>query len=393
MEFPILFKRTATGAIQYWKISTQEIDGRGIIDTEYGQVGTDSPQFSSDTIKEGKNAGKKNATTAIQQAEAEAKSLWTQKKKKGYVEDAAGAEVGERDEVIKGGIDPMLAHHYMDVVYDDLTNKVSVELSKDAKKIKWPAFAQPKLDGIRCLAVLKGGKATLWTRTRKPITSCPHVVAEVERMFGHLGDATVDGELYNHALKADFELIVSAVRKEEPTPECAELVQYHVYDLADDAKTFKERSDLLLGCIDSSSTIKRVETLKISNHDEAFALFERFCKEGYEGIMVRNAASKYESKRSYSLQKGKPFHDDEFEIVGFTEGRGKLAGKLGTFICKTKAGAEFETPMNGEQEYLERLFKEGDANKGKLLTIRFQGYTGKNKVPRFPKGRSIRNYE
>lgn len=395
LNLPILYKKTSNGAIQYWHVKTHETaNGHGVIDTEYGQVGTESPQFSEDVIKEGKNPGKKNATTAAQQADLEAKALWTQKKKKGYVENRIDAWEEKRDKVVTGGVDPMLAHHYMDVIYDRITGKVSLELSKDAKKIKFPAFAQPKLDGIRCLAVLKGGKATLWTRTRKPITSCPHVVSEVERMFGHLGDAVIDGELYAHDLKADFEKIVSAVRKEEPSEESLTLVQYHVYDMANGSQDFKERSGVLLGCLrPASEIIKLVETVQVGSHEEVFAKFEAYCAAGYEGVMVRNRESMYVGKRSYDLQKGKPFDDDEFEIVGFTEGRGKLAGKLGTFICKTKTGNEFEAPMNGEQADLERYFKEGDANEGKMLTVRFQGYTGRKRVPRFPKGRSIRDYE
>lgn len=394
---PILYKKTSTGAIQYWKVSVQEVDNCGVIDTEYGQVGTDSPQFSSDTVTKGKNVGKKNATTALQQAEAEAKALWTGKKKKGYVETSDSAEADERDEVITGGVDPMLAHHYMDVIYDLRPDgTVTYEKSDESKKIAFPCYGQPKLNGIRCLAVFKDGKATLWTRTRKPILSCPHVITEIERLIaGRTGVITLDGELYNHELKDDFEKIVSAVRKDEPTKESLNLVQYHIYDIANLNIGFGNRIKMISKLFENfeSSVLKEVQTISL-NEDEVIPVFEAYCiVVGYEGLMLRNADSKYVGKRSYDLQKAKPFQDDEFEIVGFTEGRGKLAGKLGTFICKTKAGNEFETPMNGTQELLERLFKEGNSNKGKKLTIRYQGYTGKNKVPRCPKGHSIRDYE
>lgn len=405
--FPTLYKKTSTGAIQQWSIEVHDHQMGGVIKSHYGQVGG-AIQTASDIVTTGKNVGKKNATTALEQAVAEAEALWTGKKKKGYVESAEGAEDGERDAVITGGIDPMLAHHYMDVIYDlrKGCEKVTYVKSKDAKKIKFPCYGQPKLDGIRCIAMLRDGVCTLWTRTRKPILSCPHVAREVERLFAEFGDVDVDGELYNHDLKKDFEKIVSAVRQEAPTEDSLALVQYHVYDLAKasrhlpEAWPFSARSERLSLALETpSDIIKEVETVPLIE-EEVIPTFERYCQAGYEGLMLRNVNSVYVGKRSYDLQKAKPFQDDEFEITGFTEGRGKLAGKLGTFVCKTKKGASFDAPMNGEQATLERLFKEGNANVGKLLTIRFQGYTGKNKVPRFPKGQDgvygghcVRDYE
>lgn len=56
--------------------------------------------------------------------------------------------------------------------------------------------------------------------------------------------------------------------------------------------------------------------------------------------------------------------------------------------------------MNGDQDLLKEMFENGKTYIGKLLTVRFQGYTGKNRVPRFPKGQdgvygghSVRDYE
>ena len=55
----------------------------------------------------------------------------------------------------------------------------------------------------RMIAILKNGKCTLWSRTRKPITSLPHIVAEIEANF--VDDTVLDGEAYNHAFKTNFE--------------------------------------------------------------------------------------------------------------------------------------------------------------------------------------------
>src|SRR5574338_1393561 len=86
---PRLYKKTSTGAIQYWEIQVLETPNSGTfydLLTEYGQLGTDSPQITVDTITKGKNVGKKNETSISQQAEAEARAKWEKQKKKGYVE-------------------------------------------------------------------------------------------------------------------------------------------------------------------------------------------------------------------------------------------------------------------------------------------------------------------
>jgi len=112
---PILYKKTNTNAIQYWKINVSGQDSCqavGIITVEYGQLNTSSPQITRDTVMEGKNEGKKNETTPLQQALKEAKSKWIKQKKKGYIESLEHAQLGSTDAVITGGINPMLAQKF-----------------------------------------------------------------------------------------------------------------------------------------------------------------------------------------------------------------------------------------------------------------------------------------
>jgi len=384
VNFPTLYKKTSTGAIQYWTISVERAcgpqgsgDWRGVIITEYGQLGTESPQKTEDTISEGKNKGKKNETSAFQQAEAEAKAKWEKQKKKGYVETKKAAEAEETDDLIEGGIVPMLAHKF----------------SEHGHKIKYPAAAQPKLDGIRCIAILKDGRCTLWSRTRKPITSMPHIIKQIEEGFPAGTEIILDGELYNHQFKKDFEKIVSAVRKEKPE-EGYELVEYHVYDVVTD-EPFSRRM-LKLRYMKSSwfeGSIVKVDTWVVENEDQVTDVFEKFRADGYEGAMLRNLEGKYANKRSYDLQKVKEFDDDEFPIVGFEEGRGKLAGHVGSFLCRTKSGKDFLAKMRGETSRLKEFFDNHSLWTGKLLTVQYQGLTGAEKVPRFPVGLSIRDYE
>lgn len=389
MKLPTLYKKTNTGAIQFWDIYVSveaELvppDGGSepsypTIVTIYGQLDTKSPQITRDAIKEGKNSGKKNETTPLQQAEAEARAKWEKQLKKGYVQTVQSAQSGEIDELIEGGIVPMLAHKF----------------SEQAHKIKYPAYVQPKLDGIRCIAILKDGKCTLWSRTRKQITGVPHIARFIEQHF--TGDTIFDGELYNHEYKDNFEKIVSLVRQEEPG-EGHEIVQYHIYDLAEKGLgSFETRTRIFeLIMFDTSrigGPLEEVDTRRVISESEVLEAFESYKSMGYEGCMVRNSEGLYENKRSYNLQKVKEFDDSEFDIVGVEEGRGKLAGHA-LLVCKDSKGDTFPVKMKGDTAMLKRYFEDHTLWQGKKLTIQYQGLTGKNKVPRFPVGLAIRDYE
>lgn len=388
--FPTLYKKTSTGAIQYWDIGVDsnaptnttfdisDLDKYGwFIVTQYGQVGTDFPQVTKDLISKGKNPGKKNETTAYQQAKKEAQAKWEKQKKKGYVETKEAAQNEELDELIEGGIVPMLAHKY----------------SEQGHKLKYPVYTQPKLDGIRCVAIVKDGACTLWSRTRKPITSMPHIIQELEAVFENL-DIILDGELYNHEMKSDFEKIVSLVRQEDPG-EGYEMVQYHIYDTANE-EAYVHRLGLLqnwLTDLDESSSLRLVDTEVVLNEDEVMDFFDKFRSQGYEGAMMRNRESKYVNKRSYDLLKVKEFNDGEFEIIGIEEGRGKLSGHVGSFVCKMDNGKQFLAKAKGATERLRDYFNTHSLWKGRRLTVQYQGLTGKEGVPRFPVGIAIRDYE
>jgi hypothetical protein len=83
MKLPILFSRTNTDAVQTWTI---EVEGNKYR-TYYGQLNSDKIQITEWTICEGKNTGKKNATSAEDQALKEAGATWKKKKESGYFEN------------------------------------------------------------------------------------------------------------------------------------------------------------------------------------------------------------------------------------------------------------------------------------------------------------------
>jgi len=361
-----LFKKTSTGAEQEWTIG---VEGNVIV-TRFGKVGG-KIQEVRDEVKAGKNAGKANATNPEEQAQSEAQSQWEKKLKKGYCKSLTDARAGEEDDTIQGGFWPMLAHRY----------------DQRGDNIVFPAFIQPKLDGHRCTSDVAKGEATLWSRGREPITGLPHINAALAAL-GLKGRHRPDGELYNHEYHNDFEKLSHFCRSVSPEPG-HEVMQYHLYDVFMPGVTFKDRLAWLRANIPvNSSALRLVKTIEVADEDEMMLAFEECNADGYEGAIVRNAAGEYLSAppdaRSVDLQKLKKFMDAEFRVVGVEEGRGKLAGHA-IFVCKMPdTGNKFNAKMKGPHSELKKYFEDPSLSIGRDLSVKFQGYTKKNKVPRFP---------
>jgi len=370
-SFDKLYKKTSTGAIQTWEVTVVVNDeDKPTIVSRYGQNGG-KIQESREVILEGKNIGRSNETDSTQQAELQAEADWTKQLKKGYVKSFADAMNGKLDAIIEGGIAPMLAHKF----------------SEQAHKIKYPALAQPKLDGHRCTSQKINGVTTLWSRTRKPITSVPHI----QKVINELSLLTkLDGELYNHEYHNNFEELSSLIRQEEPK-DGYEKVQYHVYDFPDPIMSNGERNNVLQNAKSyfDGTPIHIVETLIVNSEDDLMEAFDHFVAQGYEGCMVRNMDGLYVNKRSYDLLKIKEFDDAEFKIIGIKVGnKGSMAGKA-VFTCELPTEETFDCKMKGSMDDLKKYADDPSLVIGKILTVKFQGYT-KYGMPRFPVGLRFR---
>lgn len=362
MELNTLFKQNNTGSLQQWRVW---VDGN-VVNTEYGQVGG-KLQSTQDVIKSGKNIGKVNETTPEQQARLKAEQLYEKKVKEGYVPDI---EVAKTTKNTLEAIEPMLAFPIEDKI----------------KYVKFPAYVQPKLDGMRCIAIVQDGKCKLYSRSQKEINTVPHIVKEIEEKFAK-ENIILDGELYNHEHKENFNRIMSLIKRDEVHPEATE-IQYHVYDVVS-SENYAVRTALIQHIIDDSGYLKLVPTLIVKKQEEMDEVFDAFLEAGYEGAMYRNPLIPYEYKRSTSLLKIKIMKDAEFEIVGVQEGNGKLQGKAGAFVVKTQDGKEFKAKLKGELEALTEYFVNFEKYKGKQLTVQFQGLTPDG-IPRFPVGLRVR---
>jgi DNA ligase-1 len=356
-----LYKRTATGAIQVWWMERDYEHHRSHSGQLNGAITT-----SEWTQCIAKNVGRSNAVSPQEQAELEVAAEYTLKQKKGYRKTI--------DLVDDVGFKPMLAQEF------EGNNKKAVEkIFASGGRV----LVQPKLDGMRCIATKDG----LVSRNGNPIVAVPHIAFALKPLFEEHPDLILDGELYNHGLKADFPKLMSLVKKQKPSMEDLEasrVIEYHIYDTPN-----RELRDK----VTPTGWLRGVKTAACRSLEEIDAEHASNLEQGYEGSMIR-LDGPYEQKRSKLLLKYKPEMDGEFEIVSINEGVGNSSGMAGYAVLYINGNKDrtFRANIMGTREYRTELLKNAAESVGKLATILYFHLTPDG-VPRFPRMKAIRDPE
>ena len=280
-----------------------------------------------------------------------------------------------------------------------MRNKPMLAYPVSAKPIDYskPVFIQPKLDGVRCLIQCDNGQITAYSRTGKVWKNIDHILFNLKPFFHWNPNVVLDGELYNHDFKNDFEQIISMVRKTKPTDEAraksAENVQFHCYDIVNRKMKFSTRSKWIEGNLQSNHCIHLVLTAQIASEAGASLTHRANLKAGYEGSIVR-LDTPYQCKRSHSLRKFKDFSDAEANIVGYEEGKGKRIGTLGKFIMQDDDGNQFGCPPGKGHNYkdLADMLANIHEYMGQRATFTYFERTKAGSY-RHPLYKCIRNYE
>ncbi len=256
---------------------------------------------------------------------------------------------------------------------------------------------QPKLDGVRCTIQYDAGVVTAWSRTGKEWKNIEHIKLNLYKFFDKFPNIILDGELYNHDLRNDFEKIISLVRKQKPTDEdrqeARDLVQFHCYDVIDETLTFEERNYFIQKHVKPSYCIKHVTTMAVGDDRLAKMIHQQNLKNGYEGSILRTNDT-YQCKRSHNLRKFKDFSDKEATIIGYLDGKGKRIGTLGKFVMQDDEGVEFGCPPGKGYTYkdLKIMLENIHTFIGQRATFTYFERTKAGSY-RHPLFKCIRNYE
>ncbi|MCR9222870.1 MAG: hypothetical protein NXH70_02275 [Hyphomonas sp.] len=336
----------------------------------------------------------------------------------GWTDCVAKSQDSDEEQALfeaKAARDHKLAREYYDNIETAMSGVPAMfkpMLAKDFAKIKpeklsFPCWMQPKLDGIRCIIKSDGA----WTRQNKPILSIPHIVGQLAPFFEAFPDAVLDGELYNHELREDFQQITSIVRRDlsegqnltkkkedervANLEKAVELIQYHVYDATgscegesapvrlEDFVYFHDMNDLDWDDGDiCNGYLHLVRTEPVLKPETTDALHGQFTGQGYEGSMIR-LDGPYENKRSGLLLKRKDFDTAEYTIERVEEGNGNWKGYAKRIVYRTAAGHEFGSGVRGTQAQMRDVLDNANDYVGSVATVRYFGLTDDG-IPRFP---------
>ena len=456
-SFPKLYAIDKNGKIKVWTAAVLQPTDKNAVAAGYATARIThgyidgKQQVSLRDYNVGKNIGRSNETTPLEQCIAETRRKWTDKKEKEAHTETKPADYGEGYGDISGGwcgagagddgdsdgdgddapadsgpFLPMLAQTFNPA--DAAT--AAATASKKKKVITFPCFVQPKLDGLRCVSYatrsVPGGvnntapAVALQSRTGAFFTGLPHIAAALRPYLLQHPSVVIDGELYTDQMP--FEELAGLIKKKKITDSDVERlkkVKYHVYDIYDRVQhdmPYSERMGVLAsavrrcGCVandtfhsggmsanhrvlrsdtEAAAVVVLVRTEKVAALGDFRRLFAEFVEAGYEGIMLRNAAGVYRANyRSNDLQKYKEFMEDEYRIIDFKEGEGRDAGAV-IWVCETADGKEFTVRPRGTMEQRREWFSAGASYIGKNLTVVYQELTEDGK-PRFPVGKAVR---
>lgn len=381
MKLTKLYQKSSKGKTKEWEISVSHDGPNGLITVKHGYIDGTISKVTK-LISAGKNIGKSNETTPYQQALAEAESTYLRHLDKGYTEDVSGIK-------LDGLTLPMLAQNFKD----------------RSNAIEYPAYVQPKLNGIR--STCKGGVPKFTSRRPKPQTTLTHLNTDVIKLFDTGYVLELDGEAF--IKNVELQVLASLVKKKRviPTDETNNLItsdiEYWVYDVVDTNTNFGKRNGELLkafkevGVFDKKKNMWHtgkvwyVPTYVVHSETEVRALHEKFIEEGYEGTIIRNDKPYVKIHRTVHLQKLKEVYDAEYEIIDYKLGTGTEEGCI-VFICKMEDGQIFEVRPKGSFATRKRWVTEFDSIKGKMLTVEYRELTKSGK-PFHCVGIAIRDYE
>jgi DNA ligase-1 len=282
---------------------------------------------------------------------------------------------------------PMLANSEIPNLYED---------------VKYPCYIQPKLDGIRCLAI----NGVAYSRKMKPIPN-----QYVQKVFKELNLHGLDGELMVYG---DFNSVQSAIMSEDGEPE----FYLAVYDYWDSDLSCKDRMNIYITKvleINRPLFVKRVITDVAHTPEEAERAVAKYVSQGYEGGILRSLSGRYKQGRSTFkegfLLKLKSFHDSEAVVIGFEEkmsnenaletderGYAKRSSKKEGMVPANTLGS-LQVDWNGVVFNIgsgftdiqrKEIWDNKESYLGKLANFSYQELT-KYGVPRFPVWRGFRS--
>ena len=281
--------------------------------------------------------------------------------------------------------------------------------AKHPKKIKGECLVEYKYDGVRVIAIVQNGSATLYSRNGKLLSNFPHIEEALSKP--EFEGLVFDGEV----MSDDFQSLMKQVhRKEGAQTQDAYLAVFDMLTLAEfNAGGTNKNADVRRGRLIEldhdnllPSSIKIVDAYSVNfDTEEGKAEFDKLNKtalaEGYEGLMIKPINEGYKCKRSHAWLKVKPFIEVTLKVIALEEGTGKNEGMLGALVVEGEDDGKFFHVNVGSgltDDMRKDVWSAQDSVVGQLVEIRADAATQSQDADetwslRFPRFKTFRGFE
>lgn len=271
------------------------------------------------------------------------------------------------------------------------TFDVSLAQKFESKRIEGKRICiEPKLDGIRCLAVVRNGQTIMLARSGKQITNFDGTIG---RELSLLPDGVYDGEI----MGKDFvSLMRQAYRKEDVVTDDTYLAIFDFVPLSEwDSKksqmSCEDRYIFLMHNVHSNKMFNylRVVNRSYCNNQEIEKYHDEYVEQGYEGAMIKDLDAPYKFGRGFEVMKFKKFHDVDLKIEKLLEGTGRHSEKLGSVVVNYH-GVEVQVGSGFSDSLRETIWSDPESFIGRMIEVRYQEVTPDGSL-RFPTFVCFRN--
>jgi DNA ligase-1 len=293
-------------------------------------------------------------------------------------------------------------------VYPGLIPTFDVSLAQkfEEKRIigKENIAVEPKLDGIRCFAVVENATAVLYARSGKVISNFDSTIG---KELSELPDGCYDGEIMG---KDFIALMRQAYRKDNVVTDEAYLALFDYLPMSEwkTHQTYmscEERYreliirvrgidiDLIAPEISLHHSPKFLQVVErfycVPDYKQIKTLHDKFVASGYEGAMIKDLDAPYKFGRGYEVMKLKEFFDVDLKIEKLLEGTGRLLGMLGA-VQVNLDGVEVQVGSGFSDELRKTIWNNPEKFVGRTVEIRYQEKTPDGSL-RFPTFVCFRN--
>jgi len=214
-----------------------------------------------------------------------------------------------------------------------------------------------------------------------------------------LPESNLDGELWMGRGRFSD---IGHVRKKEPNDALWKSTKYMIFDSPDEGRyPIEDRltrvhticRKLRESWSSGDCPVQEIVQVPVENNIDTF--FKNVIKGGGEGIVLREPGSKYLGERSSSFLKYKQTHEMEVVICGYKQGKGRNAGKLGSFAIHPidddgHIAKHIVHHVAGISDHVRNNYRNTHPI-GTVCTIIFTEYT-RHFSPRHPRFKCIRGF-